>query len=606
MTNDDMHKLYEVSVDEVSTQSRILFTPPCNMIKDPIIYLGKTENDMHEFVCEGFLGTYATEYIYLNTFCQYLTNCWESFYSDEGVVFTADTNRLSRSLRARIYAGVDFVFKTNDYKLQKILGYKSFDDNQIFKSEKLTSKVLNQENGKLESQEIIQIEFPRVMYIRGFKYLNLICYEINEFTHRENNQLRYILLRSYYDFQNGIYAELPSNYNVIFSSNSLARGIKISFQDENYRIIDLENEPFTLQLFINPSPRNIEKRAFMQETQEQFLKEQQDKIIQEKQKKDKIEKDKRDKEEKEKKKKDDDEKFEREKREQIERDQNMFGQFERFGKGIYEELSNMIKVKSDDSDNMTKQLVGYITAKAEELNKQQIINTHSLTEELKLIRKNLVLKGEAIEFQIKNKVQNYDKLNETANQQLQASMQIGNMLHNQTNFIVSEIQRHKSVDDLKESLQIVKEQNEIRQKNIENEKDEQIKTLLKIKQYDPKQIETCDKSIMILENNFKEIVTENAKMTENFQKLIDIKRNNNKEEVSQKALADFQESEELLGQKIQLHVQQIESEKVGIQNYVKTMSFSNEYDTQSSNHIQSEVGDISSIAQVDEERVQIF
>ncbi|CAL6030319.1 Hypothetical_protein [Hexamita inflata] len=298
----------------------------------------------------------------------------------------------------------------------------------------------------------------------------------------------------------------------------------------------------------------IEKRAFMQETQDQFLKEQQDKIIQEKLKKEKIEKEKRDKEEKEKKKKDDDDKFEKEKREQIERDQNMFGQFERFGKGVYEELSNMIKVKSED--------------------------TKLLTDELKQIKEILAVKRDQ-------------------------QFEIGNMLHYQTNFIVSEIQRHKTVDDLKESLQNIKVQNEIRQKNIEKEKNDQIKTLLKIKQYDPKQIETCDKSIMILENSYKEIVNNNTQMTDDFQKLIDIKRN---QELNQNVIDEFHEKENQHLEKIQQQVQQIESEKQGIQNYVKTISFSNEYDTKSF-HIQSEQGNLSSIAHIDEdqtERVQVI
>lgn len=50
------------------------------------------------------------------------------------------------------------------------------------------------------------------MFINGIKYLNIICYGISEYTHRENSVERYILLRQYYNISGGAFAELSSNY----------------------------------------------------------------------------------------------------------------------------------------------------------------------------------------------------------------------------------------------------------------------------------------------------------------------------------------------------------------------------------------------------------
>ncbi|CAL6097315.1 Hypothetical_protein [Hexamita inflata] len=114
--------------------------------------------------------------------------------------------------------------------------------------------------------------FDKIMYIRNFRFLNILCDNIKTYTHRENNVMRYILLRHYYDIANGVYAQLSSNYNVIFSSNMLTGdGIKIYFTDENYHQIDLEGEPYTLELFIEPSSKMIEKKAYIAESKQQAL-----------------------------------------------------------------------------------------------------------------------------------------------------------------------------------------------------------------------------------------------------------------------------------------------------------------------------------------------
>ena len=60
--------------------------------------------------------------------------------------------------------------------------------------------------GKFINYEAQQITFERIMYIRNFRYLNILCDGIKEYTHRESNVIRYILLRQYYDIQNGVYA----------------------------------------------------------------------------------------------------------------------------------------------------------------------------------------------------------------------------------------------------------------------------------------------------------------------------------------------------------------------------------------------------------------
>ena len=107
------------------------------------------------------------------------------------------------------------------------------------------------------------------MYIRNFRYLNILCASIDEYTHRENNVIRYILLRQYYDIQNGVYAQLSSNYNVTFASDTLAGdGIKIYFVDEKYHPIDLENDPYTLELFIESTQKMIEKKAYVAESKQ--------------------------------------------------------------------------------------------------------------------------------------------------------------------------------------------------------------------------------------------------------------------------------------------------------------------------------------------------
>ncbi|CAL6024873.1 Hypothetical_protein [Hexamita inflata] len=289
MSKADIQKLYEVSTEEVQTMARITFTPPMNVIDQPSVFIAKTANELKpdQFKqCTGFQGQYTNEDNYLQELCGYLQKFWLDKYN-EIVYFEYDIYKLARSMKARLFCysitvdeqtedktntPVSFVFCTNDYKLMKILGYKDLEtQNQIFTSELLEIKVPNIE-GKYQHYNAQQIMFDRIMYIRNFRYLNILCDNIKTYTHRENNQIRYILLRHYYDIANGVYAQLSSNYYVTFTSNMLAGdGIKIYFTDENYHQINLEGEPYTLELFIEPSQKMIEKKAYIAESKQQAL-----------------------------------------------------------------------------------------------------------------------------------------------------------------------------------------------------------------------------------------------------------------------------------------------------------------------------------------------
>ena len=58
MDKTDVFKLYSVDPNEISTKARITFTPPINVVNEPRCYIGKSKDDMHEFKCDGFQGTY--------------------------------------------------------------------------------------------------------------------------------------------------------------------------------------------------------------------------------------------------------------------------------------------------------------------------------------------------------------------------------------------------------------------------------------------------------------------------------------------------------------------------------------------------------------------
>ncbi|CAL6056787.1 Hypothetical_protein [Hexamita inflata] len=534
MVKEDIHKLYEVSQDEISTKTRILFTPPVNMIKQPIIHLGKTKDSLKQFTCEGFQGTYASEHVYLNTLCSYLTIFWnESIKSDEEdpIVFALDLNRLQRSLRARIGTQeTPFAFMTNDYRLQKILGYEKFTDNQIFESQLQTIKQVDNENKKLVTSTGQVIDFPRVMYIRGFRYLNLICYSLSEHTHRENNEIRYILLRSYYDFQNGIYAELPGNYDVIFSCNSLVRGIKISFQDENYREIDLEGEPFTLQLFISKSARMIEKRAFTEAVEQQFKEQQAEKIKQEKEqkdKKDKEDKEKKDKEDKDKKDKQDKLQIKKDRLEQNKRDESLFkvlGKVIKLNKEYYQQqnlemkdnwknLLSAFELKNIQHEQVQKQLTDYtklLSDKTDAQEKQLNINTGQLIAELKSIQQNqskaITKSQESNNLYMHTETEKSNKIKDLLEQQItqNANVFLGlkNVIEKTTNQFINEILKHENINDLKDAEKTIAEKMEKQKDKLEEHKTHSIQALTQIKKINQDLTGECDLNISIIEQEY--------------------------------------------------------------------------------------------------------
>ncbi|CAL6011144.1 Hypothetical_protein [Hexamita inflata] len=622
MSKEDMNKLYEVSQDEINTKTRVLFTPPVNMVLEPIIYLGKTKDSLIPYKCEGFQGTYASEHVYLNTLCSYITTFWnETFNSEEPIVFSLDLNRLQRSLRARIgTAETPFAFMTNDYRLQKILGYSKFEDNQIFESQVQSIKQMNNEKQKLETITVQVIDFPRVMYIRGFRYLNLICYDLSQHTHRENNEIRYILLRSYYDFQNGIYAELPGNYDVIFSCNSLAHGIRISFQDENYREIDLEGEPFTLQLFISPSARMIEKRAFTQAVEQQFKEQQAEKIKQEKEQKDKKDKEykeKKDKEDKDKKDKQDKLQIKKDKIEQNKRDESLFkvlGKVIKLNKQYYQQQNSEIKenwknlisafeLKNIEHDKIQKQLTEYtkqINDKTDAQEKQFNSSTGQLIAELKNIQQNQRASVNQVSSKLQEsnnieiqKTQNIKQLlEEQITQNINAFQSMKNIIENTTKQFINEILKHQNVNDLKDAEKTIEQKIETQKLKLQDQKETSIKTLNQIKKLDSFMTEQCELNISIIETEYS-IIEESSLISENNRNnMIAAVRNNHDVSEQHKIVQQFRENQNQVLKTLTQSSQNINAIEKQIHNYIqdkyqvpavlntlKTLSRSEEHDT---------------------------
>ncbi|CAL6030567.1 Hypothetical_protein [Hexamita inflata] len=591
MSKEDMNKLYEVSQDEINTKTRVLFPPPVNMVLEPIIYLGKTKDSLIPYKCEGFQGTYASEHVYLNTLCSYITTFWnETFNSEEPIAFSLDLNRLQRSLRARIgTAETPFAFMTNDYRLQKILGYSKFEDNQIFESQVQSIKQTNNETKKLETVTVQVIDFPRVMYIRGFRYLNLIYYDLSQHTHRENNEIRYILLRSYYDFQNGIYAELPGNYDVIFSCNSLAHGIRISFQDENYREIDLEGEPFTLQLFISPSARMIEKRAFTQAVEQQFKEQQAEKIKQEKEQKDK-----KDKEDKDKQDKQDKLQIKKDKIEQNKRDESLFkvlGKVIKLNKQYYQQQNSEIKenwknlisafeLKNIEHDKIQKQLTEYtkqINDKTDAQEKQFNSSTGQLIAELKNIQQNQRASVNQVSSKLQEsnnieiqKTQNIKQLlEEQITQNINAFQSMKNIIENTSKQFINEILKHQNVNDLKDAEKTIEQKIETQKLKLQDQKETSIKTLNQIKKLDETMTEQCELNISIIETEYS-IIEESSLISENNRNnMIAAVRNNPDVSEQHKIVQQFRENQNQVLKTLTQSSQNINAIEKQINNYIQ-------------------------------------
>ena len=62
----DADKLFEISTEEVQTKARISFTPPTNIVDEPVVFIGKQIEDMKPFKCIGYQGMYVNEQQYLN------------------------------------------------------------------------------------------------------------------------------------------------------------------------------------------------------------------------------------------------------------------------------------------------------------------------------------------------------------------------------------------------------------------------------------------------------------------------------------------------------------------------------------------------------------
>ena len=98
----DVFKLYAMDPTEISTKARITFTPPINVVNEPVCKVGKAADDLHELVCTGFQGTYQNEQTYLDELCGFLNASWLQSYN-ETVTFIFDNYKLSKALKARIY-----------------------------------------------------------------------------------------------------------------------------------------------------------------------------------------------------------------------------------------------------------------------------------------------------------------------------------------------------------------------------------------------------------------------------------------------------------------------------------------------------------------------
>ncbi|CAL6092817.1 Hypothetical_protein [Hexamita inflata] len=254
----DLPQIFEIDKEILNIQPNITFVVPQNLIDNSIIKI-TIENQSFD-VNLGTFGIRDDIFAYIIDICNMIQ------------IKLMQENNLSpivtyNALSIKNFQTVQLIFKQstsiqilqsnspNNYWLQKLLGTND--------TEMISVKdVYEQSDGTTN----YRINFPIKFYSNFIRRVNVLCPLLNETTIFENQQNQYNILRSNLDQFPGTRVTITAPNQSTITTQQLINGISISFTDENYHLIELDQ-----QYYIELNVQKTKQRQQMEIERQQQL-----------------------------------------------------------------------------------------------------------------------------------------------------------------------------------------------------------------------------------------------------------------------------------------------------------------------------------------------
>ncbi|CAL6089796.1 Hypothetical_protein [Hexamita inflata] len=255
----DLPQIFEIDKEILNIQPNITFVVPQNLIDNSIIKI-TIDNQSHD-VNLGTFGIRDDIFAYIIDICNMIQLKLMSIENNPTPIVTYN------ALSIKNFQTVQLIFKqatsvqilqsssTNNYWLQKLLGTNDSEMISVRDTQEQSDGSFN-----------YRVNFPFKFYSNFIRRINVLCPLLNETTIFENQQNQYNILRSNLDQFPGTRVTITAPNQSTITTQQLINGISISFTDENYHLIELDQ-----QYYIELNVQKTKQRQQMEIERQQQL-----------------------------------------------------------------------------------------------------------------------------------------------------------------------------------------------------------------------------------------------------------------------------------------------------------------------------------------------
>ncbi|CAL6057098.1 Hypothetical_protein [Hexamita inflata] len=258
----DLVKIFQIDKDILDVQPSITFVVPQNMIDNAIIKIQIEESPIYD-INLGSFGVRDDIFQYIIDICQIIQY---QLLDKQKIVVTYNPLSIKNNQLVQLKFDQPTKMQIQNYWLQKLLG--------------ANDEIITSVNFPLaDGTNQYRLTFPNKYYQNFIKRINVLCPLLNETTIFENKKDQYNFLRNNLDQPPGTRVCITSGSQSTITTQQLINGISVSFTDENYHEIPLDQK-YYIELNVQKNKQRqqieIEKQQQLQYLQQEIQQKEQE------------------------------------------------------------------------------------------------------------------------------------------------------------------------------------------------------------------------------------------------------------------------------------------------------------------------------------------